>query len=454
MKIIIAGAGEVGFHLAKLFSYESHAITLLDIDEDRLEYANKHLDIKTILGDATLPSSLKEADVVHSDMVIAVTSNQSINISVCVFAKQMGAGRTVARVSNQELLESHQLGSEKVIDMKALGIDEMISPESLAAKEVEMLLNQSAFTDTFKFDDGALTMIGLTLRSKAPFIGNTVQEAADIFPGLHFVPIALQRYGTQLTIMPRGDTIFKRGDRVYFITDSEGVEELYKLTGAEKRSIKKVMILGGSNIGKTLAEKLCKEKFAVKIIEKDLKKATHLANVLPDALIINADGRNVEILKEENISKMDAFIAVTEDSETNIITCLVANSKGVRKTIALVENVDYFQLSHSIGIHSLVNKKLLAANSIFRYLRKGDVIAMTKLNNMNAELLEFVVKANSKVTNSKIIDINFPRTAVVGGVIRDGKGIIALGDFKIREGDRIVVCTLPKSIKSVENLFC
>ena len=454
MKIIIAGAGEVGFHLAKLFSYESHAITLLDIDEDRLEYANKHLDIKTLIGDATLPSSLKEADVVHSDMVIAVTSNQSINISVCVFAKQMGAGRTVARVSNQELLDFHQLESDKVIDMKALGIDEMISPEALAAKEVEMLLNQSAFTDTFKFDDGALTMMGLTLRSKAPFIGNTVEEAADIFPGLHFVPIALQRYGTQLTIIPRGDTIFKRGDRVYFITDSEGVEELYKLTGAEKRSIKKVMILGGSNIGRTLAKKLCKKNFSVKMIEKDHKKATHLANILPDALVINADGRNVEILKEENISKMDAFIAVTEDSETNIITCLVANSKGVRKTIALVENMDYFQLSHSIGIHSLVNKKLLAANSIFRYLRKGDVIAMTELNNMNAELLEFVVKANSKVTNSKIVDIDFPRTAVVGGVIRDGKGIIALGDFKIREGDRIVVCTLPKSIKSVENLFC
>jgi trk system potassium uptake protein TrkA len=366
----------------------------------------------------------------------------------------MGAGRTVARVSNQELLDFHQLESDKVIDMKALGIDEMISPEALAAKEVEMLLNQSAFTDTFKFDDGALTMMGLTLRSKAPFIGNTVEEAADIFPGLHFVPIALQRYGTQLTIIPRGDTIFKRGDRVYFITDSEGVEELYKLTGAEKRSIKKVMILGGSNIGRTLAKKLCKKNFSVKMIEKDHKKATHLANILPDALVINADGRNVEILKEENISKMDAFIAVTEDSETNIITCLVANSKGVRKTIALVENMDYFQLSHSIGIHSLVNKKLLAANSIFRYLRKGDVIAMTKLNNMNAELLEFVVKANSKVTNSKIVDIDFPRTAVVGGVIRDGKGIIALGDFKIREGDRIVVCTLPKSIKSVENLFC
>ncbi|WP_026302587.1 Trk system potassium transporter TrkA [Psychroflexus tropicus] len=449
MKILIAGAGEVGFHLAKLFSYESHAITLVDVDEDRLDYANKHLDIKILNGDATLPSTLKEAGIAQTDMLIAVTSNQSINISVCVFAKQMGAGRTVARVSNQELLDA-----EEIIDMKALGIDEMISPESLAANEVKMLLNQSAFTDTFKFDDGALTMMGLTLRSKAPFIGNTVQEAADIFPGLHFVPIALQRYGTQLTIIPRGDTEFKRGDRVYFITDSEGVEELYKLTGAEKRSIKKVMVLGGSNIGRTLAKDLCKENFAVKVIEKDHRKALDLANTLPNALVINADGRNVEILKEESIGKMDAFVAVTEDSETNIITCLVANSKGVRKTIALVENMDYFQLSHSIGIHSLVNKKLLAANSIFRYLRKGEVIAMTKLNNMNAELLEFVVKADSKVTNSKIVDINFPRTAVVGGVIRDGKGIIALGDFKIREGDRIVVCTLPKSIKSVENLFC
>lgn len=449
MKIIIAGAGEVGFHLAQLFSYESHEITLIDLDEERLDYANKHLDIRTSIGDATIPSTLKEADVANAEMLIAVTSSQSINISVCVFAKQMGAARTVARVSNQELLEK-----EDVIDMKALGIDELISPEALAANEVKMLLNQSAFTDTFKFDDGALTMMGLTLRSKAPFVGNTVQEAADIFPGLHFVPIALQRYGTQLTIIPRGDTEFRRGDRVYFITDSEGVEELYKLTGAEKRSIKKVMILGGSNIGRTLAKDLSNRNFTVKLVEKDHQKAIDLANKLPDALIINADGRNVEILKEENISNMDAFVAVTEDSETNIISCLVAHSKGVRKTIALVENMDYFQLSHSIGIHSLINKKLLAANSIFRYLRKGEVVAMTKLNNMNAELLEFVVKKGSKATNNKIVDINFPRTAVVGGVIRDGKGIIALGDFKIREGDRIVVCTLPKSIKSIENLFC
>lgn len=449
MKIIIAGAGEVGFHLAKLFSYESHAITLIDIDEERLAYADKHLDIRTLNGDATLPSILKDAQVDDSDLVIAVTSNQSINISVCVFAKQLGCGRTVSRVSSQELIDS-----KEVLDIKALGIDEMISPEALAAEEVMMLLNQSAFTDTYEFDDGALTMIGLTLRSKAPFLGNTVQEAADIFPGLHFVPIALQRYGTQYTIIPRGDTVFKRGDRVYFITDGQGVEELYKLTGAEKRIIKKVMILGGSNIGRTLAKSLCEQNFRVKVIEKNYKKATELANLLPNALVINADGRNVEILEEENITKMDAFVAVTEDSETNIMSCLVANSKVVRKTIALVENMDYFQLSHSIGIHSLINKKLLAANSIFRYIRKGDVVAMTKLNNMNAELLEFVVNADSQVVNNKIVDIDFPRTSVVGGVIREGKGIIALGDFVIKEGDRLVICTLPKSIKKVEKLFC
>jgi trk system potassium uptake protein len=174
---------------------------------------------------------------------------------------------------------------------------------------------------------------------------------------------------------------------------------------------------------------------------------------LPQTLVINSDGRNVELLEEENIHDMDAFIAVTGNSETNIMSCLVAKSKSVKKTIALVENMDYFQLSHSIGIDTLINKKLLAANNIFRYIRKGEVVAMTKLNNMNAELLEFIVKPTSQVTNKKIKDLDFPRSAIIGGIIRNGEGLIALGDFMIRAGDRIVVCCLPRSINKVERLF-
>jgi trk system potassium uptake protein TrkA len=228
---------------------------------------------------------------------------------------------------------------------------------------------------------------------------------------------------------------------------------LYKLTGKVKHSIKNIMILGGSKIGRKTARDLSRNNFNVKLIESDREKAFDLADELPQVLVINSDGRNVELLEEENIHDMDAFIAVTGNSETNIMSCLVAKSKSVKKTIALVENMDYFQLSHSIGIDTLINKKLLAANNIFRYIRKGEVVAMTKLNNMNAELLEFIVKVSSQVCDKKIKDLDFPRSAIIGGIIRNGEGLIALGDFYIKAGDRIVVCCLPRSINKVEKLF-
>lgn len=448
MKIIIAGGGEVGFHLAKLLSYESHNIVLIDVDKERLAYADKNLDIKTIYGDATSLSLLGSANVEQTDLVIAVTSSQSTNITICVISKQLGADKTIARVSNSEFINC-----KEQLNIKQLGIDEMISPENLAAEEIMLLLNQSAFSDTHEFDDGELTMIGLNLSEKAPFVGLNVKEAANYFPGLHFMPIAIQRNGTQYTLIPRGDTKFYKKDRVYFVTDKSGVEELYKLSGTLKHQIKNVMILGGSSIGRSLAKELVNKNFKVKIIEKDPEKALEIADLLPKVLVINADGHNVDILVEENISEMDAFISVTENSETNIMSCLVANSKQVRKTIALVENMDYFQLSQSIGINTLVNKKLIAANNIFRYIRKGDIIALTKLNNLNAELLEFEVKPNSKICNSKIADIKIPRTSIIAGVVRNGEGIIALGDFGIKAGDRVLICSLPTSIHKVEKLF-
>ena len=448
MKIIIAGAGEVGFHLAKLLSFESQDITLIDPNRDRLQYADTHLDIRTIKGDASSIAILKEAQVKYTDMLISVTSSEATNITVCVLAKQLGAMRTIARISNTEFLEK-----KEEIGFTQFGIDELISPEALAAREIGLLLNQSAFNDSYEFEEGALTMIGLSLSRTARFVGKTVKEAARIFPQLNFVPIAIQRFGTQYTLIPRGDTQFKEGDQVYFITLKSGVEELYKLTGKTKQEIKSVMILGGSKIGTKTARDLCRNNFNVKLVETSKDKAYDLADELPNTLIIHGDGRNVELLEEENIHDMDAFIAVTGNSETNIMSCLVAKSKSVKKTISLVENMDYFQLSHSIGIDTLINKKLLAANNIFRYIRKGEVVAMTKLNNMNAELLEFIVKPGSQVADKKIKNLDFPRSAIIGGIIRHGEGIIALGEFLIKPGDRIVVCCLPRSIKKVEKLF-
>lgn len=448
MKIIIAGAGEVGFHLAKLLSYESQDITLIDPVKENLHYADTHLDIRTLRGDATSIKTLKDSKVDQADLVIAVSSSEAINITISVLAKQLGAKRTIARISNTEFLEEQQS-----IGFKGFGIDELISPESLASKEIELLLNQSAFNDSYEFEKGALTMVGVHLTRTAQFVGKSVQEAGEIFPEVHFMPIAIQRFGTQYTLIPRGDTQFKEGDQVYFITTTGGVDELYKLTGKTRRTMRNVMILGGSNIGEQSARKLSESGINVKLVEINQDKAFDLADRLPEVLVISGDGRNVELLQEESIHEMDAFIAVTGNSETNIISCLMAKSKSVGKTISLVENMDYFQLSHSIGIDTLINKKLLAANNIFRYIRKGEVVAMTKLNNMNAELLEFIVKEESALCNKRVMDVDIPRSAIIGGVIRDGVGNIVLGNFVIKAGDRIVVCCLPRSINKVEKLF-
>jgi trk system potassium uptake protein TrkA len=254
-------------------------------------------------------------------------------------------------------------------------------------------------------------------------------------------------------LIPRGDTVFEAGDQVYFTSSKSGMDSLYELIGYTKQEIENVMILGGGRIGNKTAEDLCGKGIRVKLVEVDKEKAIKLSGNLPNTLVIHGDGRNADLLVEENIGGMDVFIAVTDDSETNIMSCLMAKSKNVPKIIALVENVDYFELTKSIGVDTLINKKLLTANSIFRYIRKGKVVDLAKLNNMDAELLEFVVSDQSKVLGKKIKDLDISRTATIGGVIRGNEGVIALGDFEIMAGDRVLMCCLPKSISRIERLF-
>ncbi len=448
MKIIIAGAGEVGFHLAKLLSFESQDITLIDNKKSNLNIAENQLDIKTIEGDSSSISVLKEANVEQSDLVVSLTASETTNFTTCFLAKQLGAKRTIARISNAEFIDN-----DHKIDFDSIGIDEIISPENLATEEIKLLIHESAFTNSHDFEDRILKMMGVKLQKKAPFIGKTVMESASVFPGVHFMPIALKKDGTEKTIIPRGDTVFSDGDQVYFITDEKGLKELYDLLGTKKENIENIMILGAGRIGAKLARDLSKEGLNVKIIEINEDKANHLAEELSDVMMINVDGRNVDLLVEENLENMDAFIATTGNSETNIMSCLMAKSKKIKKTIALIDNMDYFNLSQSIGIDTLINKKLLAANDIFRFVRNGDIVELAKLNNMNAEIVEFNVSQKSKVLNKKIVDLNFPREAIIGGVIRDGEGIIALGDFVIHLGDRVLVCSTPEVLSKVESLF-
>lgn len=447
MKIIIAGAGDVGFHLAKLLSYESQDTYVIDFDGEKLDYINNHLDVITKKGDATSIKLLKEIGIDTADLLIAVTDSQNTNFTISVIGKSLGVKKTIARIDNSEFL------NECEVDFRQFGLDFMISPEELAANEIKMLLDQSSFNDTVAFESGLFNVMGTPLTYKSPILNLTVKEATERFSDIDFVTIAIKRQGISQTIIPRGDTTYQLDDQVYFCVPNYSMQDLYPIIGKKQINIKNVMILGGSSIGQKTAHNLCKNNFKVKLIEQNREKAELLAELLNDTLVIHGDGRDLELLEEENIRETDAFIAVTGNTETNIMSCLVAKSKGVKKTVALVENMDYIDISQTIGIQSLINKKLIAASNIFRHIRKGAVLALANLHNIDAEVFEYEVKKGAKVTAKPIKDLRFPKEAVFGGIIRDEKAIMPSGDIQITTGDKVIIFCLPEIISTVERLF-
>lgn len=445
MRIIIAGAGDVGFHLAKLLAYEDHDIVLVDTDKGKLKIASQSLDVGTVHGNASSPKVLREAGIDAAHLFIAVTQSQETNISTSVIAKHLGAQKTVARINNTEFIFN-----KESFNLKELGIDELISPESLAAREIKRLLKETALTDTFEFDNGLLTLMGVIIDENSILKHKTLNDTGHLNPDENFITVAILR--DQETIIPRGDTKFEVGDHAYFIAQPDGIERVLSLTGKQKEEIKRIMILGGSQAGIHAARRLSK-KYKVKLIERNENKCYDLANELPNTLIINGDSSEVELLIEEGIKDTDAFIAVTGDSESNIISCLVAKNNGVKKTIALIENIDYIHLSQNIGVDTMINKKLIAANFIFRYIRKGNVISLTSIHGVDAEVLEFNVEEGSKITKKEIKDLNFPKSAILGGVIRKGKGYTTGGNFRVQAKDRVVVLCKPDCIHAVEEFF-
>ena len=445
MRVIIAGVGNVGYHLAKLLCQEGQDITLIDQAQDKLKYAANQVDAATIKGNSTSFTVLEEAGVEEADLLIAVTNSEDANIATAIIAKHLGAKRTVARISNTEFLYQ-----KDKLNLQHLGIDEVISPESLAAREIKRLLKEVALTDSFEFEKGLLQLIGVNIVEKSPLCGKTMLEVAKLNPDQTFMTVAILRNNE--TIIPYGDTKFQENDHAYFVAQPDGIEKLLFLTGKKKEGVKNLMILGGSRVGYHAA-RLLSQRYNVKLVESNPEKCFELADQIPDAMIINGDGRDVDLLIEEGIQDMDTFIAVTGDSETNIISCLVAKNNGVKKTIAMVENMDYIHLSQSIGVDTMINKKLIAANFIFRHIRQGEIVSLTSIHGVDAEILEFEVKENSKITAHQLRNLQFPKSAIIGGVIRDGVGFTTPGNFKFKPKDRVVVLSKPESIKKVESYF-
>lgn len=445
MNVVIAGAGEVGFHLAKMLSHESQNIKLIDIEDEKLAYAQHHIDVMTIKGNATSIETLQEANIGVSDLFIALTHSEEINIIAAALSKKLGAKRTIARVNNVEFYEKRDL-----VDLRDLGVDEIISPEALVAKELSRLLKDSVVTDNFYFDEGKLQLTGVVLGDASPLLDQTLAECRAKYPDKDSIVVALHRNGE--TIIPRGETIFRENDHVYYISTEGGKDRATYVSGRKRQKIKNVMILGGSRTAISVA-RILSSKYNIKLVEGDKSKCFELADKLDKVLVLNGDVRDVEFLEEEGIHNMDALIAITGNSETNIISCLVAKNHGVGKTIALVENINYIDLSMNVGIDTMVNKKIIAANFIFRHIRGGDVISLTGIHGVDAEVLEFEVKSGSRVCSKKLSELDFPKSAIIGGVIRNQKGYIAMGNFVLEEHDHVVIFSLPDCIKKVERLF-
>ncbi|WP_319479124.1 Trk system potassium transporter TrkA [uncultured Draconibacterium sp.] len=443
MKVVIAGAGEVGTHLARMLTNENHDITLLDDSPEKLAKISSEVDLMTIAGSAHSFQDLKSTDLAKSDLFIAVTPFEERNVLACSMASYLGVNRTIARINNSEYLQERYRSK-----LNNLGINELIYPESLAAKEIIASVKQTATRQLIEFSGGKLIMMGIKVRENAPALNKTFEELSQ--ENQHLLVVAINRDNE--TIIPNGNDFIKNGDIVFFVTTPAEQNNVYELTGKTLFEVKNIMFLGGSRIAQKAIEKLG-ENYRIKVIEGDRKKCEKIADKYENVLVINGDGRNLNLLREEGIEKMDAFVATTGNSETNILGCHLAKTFGVRRTVAEVENLAYMNLADNMDIGSIFNKKLIAAGYIYRFTLNAEISKVKCLTASDAEVFEFIAKPGAKITQKSVKDLDFPEEAKIGGVIRGNMGYIAHGYTQIQEGDKVVVFTLPSGIKKLEKFF-
>ena len=445
MKIIIAGAGNVGTHLAKLLSRERQDIILMDDDEEKLSTLSNNFDLMTVTASPSSISGLKEVGVKEADLFIAVTPDESRNMTACMLAHNLGALKTVARIDNYEYL----LPKNNEFFQK-LGVDSLIYPEMLAAKEIVSSMRMSWVRQWWEFCGGALILIGAKTREKAEILDTPLHQLGN--PNIPYHVVAIKR-GTD-TIIPRGDDTIKLNDIVYFTTTRKYIPYIRKIAGKEDYAdVRNVMIMGGSRIAVRTAQYV-PDYMQVKIVDNDLNRCNRLTELLDDrTMIINGDGRDMDLLIEEGLKNTEAFVALTGNSETNILACLAAKRMGVNKTVAEVENIDYIGMAESLDIGTVINKKMISASHIYQMMLDADVSNVKCLTFANADVAEFTVKADSKITKHLIKDLGLPKGTTIGGMIRNGEGILVTGDTLVRAGDHVVVFCLSMMIKKIEKYF-
>ncbi len=457
MNIVIAGAGAVGTHLARMLSRENMSVSLIDESEERLSKMNSDLDIMTLNVSPSSIKGLRSANVGHADLFIAVTPHESENIVCCMLAKQLGAKRTVARVDNYEYMQS-----ENKALFERMGIESLIYPEYLAGQEIADYSQYSWVRQWWDFNDGDLVLLSVMMHDGKPLTGREISNADNQLVGKtlkeigmaghKFHVVAIKRNGE--TVAPHGDERILARDMVFFMTTREEVGNIRHLVGKDNYpDVHHVMIVGGGKLSVRVAWAL-PDSMRVKIIEPDFERCEELGKLLKTStLVINGEGHDMELLRDEGFDHLEAFMSLTDNDEENILACVAARRKGIRKTIAQVENLDYLDMAEELDVGTVINKKMIAASYIYQLLLKADVNNVKMLTVADADVAEFIVKKDAKVTRNPIMKLGLPHGINIGGVIRDGRGMLVRGNTVLQEDDRVVVFCIGDTLKQLDKYF-
>lgn len=445
MKIIISGAYTIGSYLARLLSRNKQDIVLMDECSENLEKISNEADLLTMEGSTTSIKNLKEAGAEDAGLFIAVTPDESKNIAACVLAHQLGTKKTVARVDNPEYVEP---SNQELFHQ--MGVSSIIYPELLAAKDIINGLKMSWVRQRWDVHDGALVMLGIKLRESCEILDRPLKEISGPDDPYHVVAI---KHNDE-TIIPGGNDTLQLYDLAYFMTTKQYIPYVRKIVGKEHYvDVQNVIFMGG---GKTAARavRMLPEYMHAKIIEQDPMRCEELNNILDeDTLVINGDGRDIGLLQEEGIRNTQAFVSLTSNAETNILACLTAKRMGVRKTVAAVENFDYVGTAESLDIGTIINKKAVAASHIYQMMLDANVENIRFLMSVNADVAEFVPSPDAKITRKVVRELNLPRGVTIGGLVRNGEGMLVSGNTQIEAGDSVVVFCYNVDMKKVEKLF-
>lgn len=447
MRVIIVGAGEVGYHVAERLASERHDVVVIDIRPERLEYVQSHIDVAVLEGSGSSPSVLERAGLGSAKMLLAVTSTDEVNLVSCMAARERKGVLKVARVSNPDFY-----AGKGRVRPELFGVDVMINPERELALETIRLLQSTVATDVAVFAGGAVQLVGLDVTPDAPIANRKLADiSAELGPETRLLTAAIDRQGE--TIVPRGSTEVKVGDHVYVVATPDAIPQALSLCGHKRSSLRRVMIAGGSYEAYYLAGLLDQHGVQATLLVKDRSQAQDLAGRLPKALILHGDPTDVELLEMEGVGAVDAFLALTDDDEMNILSSLIAKNAGAKQVITLVNRVDYLPLGRRIGFDAVVSPRLSAANALLRYVRGGSVTRVAVLKDSGAEATSFFVSSAAPVIGKAVSELEFPKGSILAALVREHQVFIPRGDTVIEPGDTAIVVALPESLDSVSPMF-